>query len=266
MKMESFSKWSQEIITTSPKLTEFVSSTTDRMVCQKLWLPKRWKLSGGNALSLLGGEINWWLNEGLIFKWDITDRVFLFGIINLCLTIEEYLRILGVPYNTEFNGFLSFNQGFRWRISKTLRIKKNILEKGGETDEHPLSLLYDLFSKWSAFEKNREIFMYLCQEWSHNWILVFELILRHIKCSSYKLHPWRSTYWITIVLITYQGRSSLRSSLLANTFRALEIARTFRPSYLECCIWLLQVLNHLIACRPFITKDLFQEDLIHDHL
>lgn len=57
-------------------------------------------------------------------------------------------------------------------------------------------------------------------------------------------------------------------ALLADTFRALEIARTSRPTYLEYCISLLQVwfFEHLIACQPLIIKGLFQEDLILAHL
>lgn len=57
------------------------------------------------------------------------------------------------------------------------------------------------------------------------------------------------------------------STLLADTFRALEIARILRSSYLECCVSLLQIWfpELLIACRPLVRKGIFHEDLIRDH-
>lgn len=49
---------------------------------------------------LLKVEINWWLIEGLVTKWDVVDWVVRFGTIDLYLTIDEHSRILGIQYNT----------------------------------------------------------------------------------------------------------------------------------------------------------------------
>lgn len=50
---------------------------------------------------LLKVEINWWLIEGLVTKWDVVDWVVRFGTIDLYLTIDEHSRILGIQYNTD---------------------------------------------------------------------------------------------------------------------------------------------------------------------
>lgn len=65
-------------------------------------------------------------------------------------------------------------------MSKTLRIKKNILEKEGEINEFSLTRLCNLFAKWSACKNNQEIFCSSHQEWIHNGVLAFELtVLGH---------------------------------------------------------------------------------------
>lgn len=42
-------------------------------------------------------EMNKGLLESLVNKYHVTTRVFPFGLVELCLTIEEFSRILGVP-------------------------------------------------------------------------------------------------------------------------------------------------------------------------
>lgn len=53
----------------------------------------------GNDLSLAEVEIDWWLLESLIDKWDLRSRVFRFGIIEMFPTLEKYAAFLGVPYD-----------------------------------------------------------------------------------------------------------------------------------------------------------------------
>lgn len=66
-------------------------------------------------------------------------------------------------------------------MSKALEIKKNILEKGGKTNECPLSLMCNLFTKWNAYEKDQAVFFSSHQHWSHNQVIAFELaILGHV--------------------------------------------------------------------------------------
>lgn len=56
----------------------------------------------GNTSSLTTVEKNWWLTEILTVKWDVKGRIFQFGAIELCSTIKEYARILGVQYVHHF--------------------------------------------------------------------------------------------------------------------------------------------------------------------
>lgn len=42
-----------------------------------------------NLGSLLKAEINWWLIEGLVARWDDVNRVFRFGMTELCPPIKE---------------------------------------------------------------------------------------------------------------------------------------------------------------------------------
>lgn len=96
----------------------------------------------GNTFSLLRVKINRWLIKGLISTWDITDRVFRFSAIELCLTIKKYSRILGVPHNKGFIVFPSFNQGFRsWmsKISGSRRIS-------GTKEARPMNVLWTYFA------------------------------------------------------------------------------------------------------------------------
>lgn len=69
-------------------------------------------------MSLLELKVNRWLIESLISKQDDIDPVFRFGTINLCPTIEEYSKLLGVPYDTESMIAPSFNQGFKYEYPK----------------------------------------------------------------------------------------------------------------------------------------------------
>lgn len=88
-----------------------------------------------NAGSLLKVEINRWLMNDLVTRWDTVNRVFRFETINLCPTIEEYSRFLGVHYDTDSIVMPPLNQSFKMRMSKDLRIKKEILGPRIETNE-----------------------------------------------------------------------------------------------------------------------------------
>lgn len=116
--------------------------------------------------------------------------------------------------------------------------------------EHALQFI----AKRTASENNRAIFGSSYKEWSHNQVLAFKHpILSHV------MFP-RDLEGVNTGLLVFQEQIekgyTFVSILLAESFRALEIARTFRSSYLECCVLLLQVrfLEHQIACQPFITK------------
>lgn len=68
----------------------------------------------GNVVSLLRVEINHWLIESLVAKWDAADPVFLFGSVDMCPTIEEYSGILGFHYKTDFIVSPPINQHIRY--------------------------------------------------------------------------------------------------------------------------------------------------------
>lgn len=57
-------------------------------------------------------------------------------------------------------------------------------------------------------------------------------------------------------------------ALITDTIRALYITKATLSTHLECCVSLSQIwfLEHLVACKPLITKGLLQEDLIRAHL
>lgn len=46
-------------------------------------------------------------------KWDVQGTVPRFGAIEMCLTIKEYARILGVHYDTDFVVSPLLNIGFK---------------------------------------------------------------------------------------------------------------------------------------------------------
>lgn len=84
---------------------------------------------------------------------------FSIGSIDLCQTIEECSRILGVHYNIKFIVTPLFNQDLELRISKTLGIKKDILENGDEINERSWNLLCYLFANRNSYEKNQLVFL-----------------------------------------------------------------------------------------------------------
>lgn len=220
----------------------------------------------GNTDSLLKTEINWWLIMSLVNKWDPIGRVFRFGPINLCPTIEEYSRLLGIHYNTDAIVTPPLNQGFKSRMSKTLGVKRSIIEQKGNANECTMKFLCDLFAGQDAYEKNSSAFWVTHEDWKRNRVLAIELaILGHI------LFPKNLT-GVDVRLLQFreqieQGHTFV-PALLADTIRALCMVKANVATHLECCGYLLQVwfLEHLVACRPLVTKGLFQEDLIKAHL
>lgn len=92
----------------------------------------------GNSKSLLIVKIDQWLIESP--SPNGTLQIECFRAIDLCSTIEEYSKILGVRYDKEFFVFPLPNQGFKSWMSETLWIKKkSIHRKGGETNGYSLT-------------------------------------------------------------------------------------------------------------------------------
>lgn len=106
----------------------------------------------GNVGSLLEVEINWWLIENLVARWDIVDLVSRFKSIDLCPTIEES-RIIRAHYNIDSIVTPPLDQGFIMRMSKDLGIKRKILGPRIKMNECPLNFLSNLFASQDAYER-----------------------------------------------------------------------------------------------------------------
>lgn len=108
----------------------------------------------GNIGSLLKVEINRWLINELLARWHTVDQVFRFGTLDLCLTIKEYSRILGVHYDTDFIVMPPLNQGFKIRMSRDLGIKKEIIGPRIERNECPLDFFSNLVANPDTYREN----------------------------------------------------------------------------------------------------------------
>lgn len=78
-----------------------------------------------NSHSLYDIVINLDLIETIVSRWDMKNRVFRFGTVEICPTTEEYARLIGVPYDCENVIFPCFELSFKQRLSKTLGVKRN---------------------------------------------------------------------------------------------------------------------------------------------
>lgn len=103
------------------------------------------------------------------------------------------------------------------------------------------------------------------EEWNQNRILAFELvILGHVL---FPKNPKAVDVKWLHSREQIEGGHTFVLAFLADTIRVLCIATTF-STHLECCASLLQIwlLEHLIVCKPLITKGPFIENLIQAHL
>lgn len=66
--------------------------------------------------------INLELIKAIVDKWNTNDRVFRFDTIKMCLTIEEYEKLIDV--NFENVVLQSFELGFKQKMSRALGIKR----------------------------------------------------------------------------------------------------------------------------------------------
>lgn len=193
------------------------------------------------------------------------DRVFQFATIDLCPTIEEYSRILGMPYNTVLC-FLHYSIRFRSGRPQNFGDQKEHLGKKAVKLKNVLWACSAIYRQTKCIWKQSSNLWLLVSRWSHKRVLAFELaVLSHVMFS-------RDLEGVNTGLVVFQEQIekgyTFLSILIVDTFRALGIATTFRLSYSECCVLLFQVwfLEHLIACRSLITKGLFKQDLIRTHL
>lgn len=90
----------------------------------------------------------------------------------------------------------------------------------------------------------------------------------HPRSFSISKKPWKRWCWIIRVSEQIEKVHTFVPALLADTFRALNIVRTIRSTYMEYCDSLLQVwfLEYIIVCRPLVTSGLLQEDFIQAHI
>lgn len=187
----------------------------------------------GNSSSLLKVEVNKWLIESLVVKWDVTNQVFWFSSIDLCTTIEEYFRILGIPYNTRFIVSRPFNQSFNLRISEAFGIKNNISEKGDETNECFQNMLNNLFANRSAYERSQSVSFSSTSSPNHS------IWARYLRSCPISDKHWRSRYQVTNIPRVDEKSHTFIPVFLEDTFRAMNIAKTSRSLSLTYCISLL---------------------------
>lgn len=101
------------------------------------------------------------VDRSLVVKWDETNRVFWFVLVEICCTIEEYAKILGARCDTDSVISPPPNPNFKLRTSRTLGIKKSLLGTEDEPNECKrcnLSLLCNISADHDAYEKNKTVF------------------------------------------------------------------------------------------------------------
>lgn len=87
------------------------------------------------------------LIKTMVDKCDTKNRVFRFGKVEICPSMEEYSRLIGAPHDCENVIIPCFEPSFKQKLSRTFGIKKKLLV-GSESLEHkrcPLSLFHDLY-------------------------------------------------------------------------------------------------------------------------
>lgn len=88
---------------------------------------------------------------------------------------------------------------------------------------------------------------------------------RHQNCLSKAIFSSKRANTHRLGFIRSQGADRTRlffiPALIADTFRALDIARLTRIKHLECCTSLVQVwfLEHMTICLPMSTKGIFMK-------
>lgn len=150
------------------------------------------------------------------------NRVFRFGTVEICPTIEEYARLIGVPYVCESVFVPCFEPSFKQRLSKTLGIRKKLLETEGEFLKRcSLSFFCGLYRTGEQYDRPKAAFLIKRQLWANNRVKAFELsVLGHI------LFPKESTH-IDLGLLELRDQIdqglSFVPALIADTYRALDM-------------------------------------------
>lgn len=141
-------------------------------------------------------------------------------------------------------------------MSKVLRVKRSILNQKDGMNECTLDFLCNLFASQDVYEKTKSVCKFSYKEWSQSRMHALEFaILRHA------LFP-KNPEGVDIVQFlqqTKQGHTFIHS-LLADTLRALCIAKRTLSTYFECYVSRLQIrfLEHLIAWKHSWQKDFFR--------
>lgn len=102
------------------------------------------------------------LNKAIVDKWDTKNGVVMFDRILIYPTIEDYTRLIGTSHDCEKVIITCHKPSFKQRLSRTLGIKKKLLEAGGESLKYKrclLDLLYDLYGVNKSYDRHKSAFL-----------------------------------------------------------------------------------------------------------
>ncbi|KAF8391075.1 hypothetical protein HHK36_023375 [Tetracentron sinense] len=226
------------------------------------------KLKLGNVASLFNVKINGHLVEAALGCWSPEFHVFKLGVFELCPALEEYGRLLSVPFDQDRIVLPSYQASWKSKASSFLRVKRGFLEKlDGDENYFRCSLKFfvDYFSPRNPNWISTPSFVGLLGSWpQYHFRALALVVVGHVLFSlSFKFIDMQV---LEVVEQIMTGHSFILM-LLAETFRALDRCVQKRGGFFRGCIFLLQVwlLEHLKCCNPLATPAFMRQDLIESH-
>ncbi|KAF8380646.1 hypothetical protein HHK36_028136 [Tetracentron sinense] len=226
------------------------------------------KLKLGNVASFFDVKINGHLVEALLGGWSPEFHVFRLGVFELSPTLEEYGRLLSVPFDQDKIVLPTYRASWKTKVSSFVGVKRGFLEKlDGEENYFRCSLkfLIDYLSLRNPSWISTPSFVGPPGSWPQYCFRALALaIVGHV------LLPLSFNYidmQILEVVEQIMTGHSFIPMLLVETFRALDRCVQKRGGFFRGCISLLQIwlLEHLKFCNPLATPAFMRQDLIESH-
>ncbi|KAF8406117.1 hypothetical protein HHK36_008197 [Tetracentron sinense] len=206
------------------------------------------RLRLGTVASLFNVRINGHLAEAALGCWNPEFHVFRFGVFELCPTLEEYGRLLSVPFDHDKIVIPFPRASWKGKAASFLGVKRGFLEKLDGEDYHRCSLefLMDYFAPRNPSWIGTSSFMGTPDSWPQYRLRALALaIVGHV------LFP------LSFNFIDMQVVEVVEQIMTGHSFIPILLAETFRA--LDRCVqkkrWLLQRMYLFIASSPKMWYD-----------
>ncbi|KAF8380545.1 hypothetical protein HHK36_028032 [Tetracentron sinense] len=226
------------------------------------------KLKLGTVASLFNVKIKGHLVEAALGCWSLEFHVFKLGVFELSPTLEEYGRLMSVPFDQDRIVIPFCRASWKSKAASLLEVKRGFLEKlDGEENYYRCSLkfLVDNFFPRNPSWISTSSFIGLPGSW-----LQYRFRALALAVVGHVLFPLSFNFIdmkvVEVVEQIINGHSFI-PMLLAETFRALDRCVQKRGGFFRGCISLLQVwlLEHLKFSNLLTTPAFMRQDLIESH-